>query len=101
MHGTGDLPRLCVYRSSQHIYAQIINDEEGRSICGASTLSPAIRGELTGLKKSDKSRRVGLLIARLAQEKGITAVAFDRGGNLYHGRIRALAEGAREGGLKF
>ncbi len=101
LSGTPNVPRLCVFRSSVHIYAQLVDDASGRSICGASTLSPEIRGELAGLKKSEKSRRVGLLIARLAQVKGVSAVAFDRGGYLYHGRVRALAEGAREGGLKF
>lgn len=101
LNGTAEIPRLCVFRSTHHIYAQVIDDDHGASICGASTLSPSIREELKGLKKMEKSRRIGLLIARLAQEKGITRVAFDRGGYLYHGRIRALADGAREGGLKF
>ena len=101
MRGDADAPRLCVFRSSQHIYAQIVNDELGTSICGASTLSLAIREEIKGLKKQEKSRKVGLLIASLAKEKGIETVAFDRGGYLYHGRVRALADGAREGGLKF
>jgi large subunit ribosomal protein L18 len=101
MRGTGDVPRLCIFRSTSHIYAQIVDDDEGRSICGASTLSKEILSALAGLKKIEKSRRVGLLIAKIAQEKGISRVAFDRGGYLYHGRVRALAEGAREGGLKF
>lgn len=101
LNGTADVPRLCVFRSTHHIYAQVIDDNRGSSICGASTMSPAVREELKGLKKMEKSRRIGLLIARLAQEKGITRVAFDRGGYLYHGRVRALADGAREGGLKF
>jgi large subunit ribosomal protein L18 len=101
LHGTGEVPRLCVFRSAQHIYAQIIDDERGASVCGASTLSKAIAGELVGIGKIEKSKRVGRLIARLAKEKGIEQVAFDRGGYLYHGRVRALAEGAREGGLKF
>ncbi len=101
LQGTADVPRLCVFRSAHHIYAQVIDDGRGASLCGASTLSPAIRDELKGLKKMEKSRRVGLLIARLAKEKGVERVAFDRGGYLYHGRVRALADGAREGGLKF
>jgi len=98
--GSAEVPRLCVFRSAHHIYAQIIDDAQGRSLCGISTLSPEIRDEIKGLKKTEKSRRVGLLIARLAREKGVERVAFDRGGYLYHGRVRALAEGAREGGLK-
>jgi large subunit ribosomal protein L18 len=101
VHGSASVPRLCVFRSASHIYAQLVDDELGRSICGASTLSKAIAGELNGLKKTEKSKRVGKLIAQLAREKGIEQVAFDRGGYLYHGRVRALAEGAREGGLKF
>jgi large subunit ribosomal protein L18 len=101
LKGTETVPRLCVFRSTYHIYAQVVDDDRGASLCGASTLSPSIREELKGLKKIEKSRRVGLLIARLALEKGIEQVAFDRGGYLYHGRVRALADGAREGGLKF
>ena len=99
--GTGEVPRLCVFRSASHIYAQVINDDLGVSICSASTLSKELAGELAGLKKTEKSKKVGSLVARLAREKGIEQVAFDRGGYLYHGRVRALAEGAREGGLKF
>jgi large subunit ribosomal protein L18 len=101
LRGTDAVPRLCVFRSANHIYAQVVDDDRGASLCGASTLSPGIREELKGLKKMEKSRRVGLLIARLAKEKGVERVAFDRGGYLYHGRVRALADGAREGGLKF
>ena len=99
--GTTAVPRLCVFRSTQHIYAQLIDDDQGASICGASTLSKAIAGELAGVGKMERSKRVGKLIAKLALEKGSEKVAFDRGGYLYHGRVRALAEGAREGGLKF
>ena len=101
LRGTAEVPRLCVFRSSIHIYAQLVDDDRGASLCGASTLSPTIREEVKGLKKIDKGKRVGLLIAKLAREKGIEKVAFDRGGYLYHGRVRALADGAREGGLKF
>lgn len=99
--GTGEVPRLCVFRSTNHIYAQIIDDDLGVSLCGASTLSKELAESLAGLKKMEKSKKVGLLVARIAREKGIEKVAFDRGGYLYHGRVRALAEGAREGGLKF
>jgi large subunit ribosomal protein L18 len=101
LKGTAEVPRLCVFRSTNHIYAQIIDDDQGSSICGASTLSKAIVTEIAGLGKMERSKRVGMLIARIAKEKGIERVAFDRGGYLYHGRVRALAEGAREGGLKF
>ncbi len=101
LRGSADVPRLCVFRSAKHIYAQVVDDETGASLCGASTLSPAIEGDLSGLKKIEKSKKVGMLVARLAREKGIERVAFDRGGYLYHGRVKALAEGAREGGLKF
>jgi len=99
--GTGEVPRLCVFRSANHIYAQIINDDLGVSLCSASTMSKELAEELAGLKKTEKSKKVGLLVARIARGKGIEKVAFDRGGYLYHGRVRALAEGAREGGLKF
>ncbi len=101
LKGTAEVPRLCVFRSTNHIYAQIVDDDQGSSICGASTLSKAIVTEIAGLGKMERSKRVGILIARIAKEKGIEKVAFDRGGYLYHGRVRALAEGAREGGLKF
>lgn len=101
IRGTSSIPRLCVFRSLNHIYAQIVDDDGGGSLCHASTLSKELSGELADLKKTEKSKKVGLLIARLAKEKGIEQVGFDRGGYLYHGRVRALAEGAREGGLKF
>ena len=99
--GTGEVPRLCIFRSTNHIYAQIINDDLGVSLCSASTMSKELAEELAGLKKSEKSKKVGFLVARIAREKGIEKVTFDRGGYLYHGRVRALAEGAREGELKF
>jgi large subunit ribosomal protein L18 len=101
LRGTEALPRLCVFRSAHHIYAQLIDDDQGKSLCGASTLSKELGAGLAGLKKAERSRKVGLLIAKLALAKGIEKVAFDRGGYLYHGRVKALAEGAREGGLKF
>lgn len=101
LSGTAEVPRLAVYRSHLHIYAQLIDDLSGRSICGTSTLDPAIREGLTGKKKSEKSRLVGKRMAEIALGRGIQRVSFDRGGYLYHGRIRALAEGAREGGLQF
>jgi len=99
--GTADMPRLAVRRTSKHIYAQLVNDEDGRSLGATSSLDPAIKGDLDGKSKSERSQRVGLRIAEIAKEKGIARVAFDRGGNIYHGRIRALADSAREGGLQF
>ncbi len=99
--GTPERPRLSVYRSNKHIYAQIIEDVEGKTFVSASTLSKEIRDEVKGLKKVDAARRVGELIGRLAKEKGIEKVVFDRSGYLYHGRVRALADGARSAGLKF
>ncbi len=99
--GTPERPRLCVFRSHMHIYGQIIDDVSGRSIVGASTMSPEIRDAVKGKTKSEASKEVGKLLAKRAQERGIRKVCFDRGGYLYHGRVKALAEGAREAGLEF
>jgi len=99
--GTSSRPRLCVFRSLKHIYAQIINDEEGRTLIFASSLDPEIREEMDGKTKVEKARIVGTLLGKRAKELGVEAVAFDRGGYRYHGRVKALAEGAREAGLKF
>ena len=98
--GSDDRPRLCVYRSSRHIYAQVISDQRGVTLLSASTLS---RGEeATGQSKGvDAARQVGAEIARLCGEKRITRVVFDRNGFLFHGRVKALAEAAREAGLVF
>ena len=95
--GIAARPRLCVFRSNKHIYAQIIDDTKGRVLFGTSSLSEK---NLKG-KKSEIALEIGKKIARLALEKGIKEVAFDRGGYRYHGRIKALAMGAREAGLKF
>jgi large subunit ribosomal protein L18 len=97
--GTAECPRLAVYRSTKHIYAQIIDDTKGVTLVAASSLDPALRGEFGGNKETAK--KVGLLTAEKAKAKGIKNVVFDRGGLIYHGRIAALAEGAREGGLEF
>ena len=97
--GTGVRPRLCVFRSLHHIYAQVIDDTKGVTLAAASTLDAALR-EGTG-SKSDRAGAVGRVIAERAQAAGIASVVFDRGGYLYHGRVKALAEAAREGGLKF
>ncbi len=94
--GTADRPRLAVFRSTKHIYAQIIDDTVGYTLAAASTQEVRVDGT-----KTEAARAVGEAIAKKALEKGITKVVFDRGGNLYHGRIQALAEGAREAGLDF
>jgi large subunit ribosomal protein L18 len=101
MDGSAARPRLCVFRSHAHMHVQIVDDDRGVSLVGASTLSPELKAALAGKKKSEKSREVGKLIAARALAKGIKQVRFDRGGYIYHGRVKALAEGAREGGLEF
>lgn len=100
LFGTAERPRLSVFRSLKHIYAQIINDEIGHTLVAASTLDPELRDKVTGCN-IEAARMVGELIAKRALEKGITKVAFDRGGYLYHGKIKALADAAREAGLEF
>lgn len=97
--GTPEKPRLCVFRSNKNISAQIIDDENGNTLVSASTLEKELKGENGG--KKDAAKKVGELIAKRALDKGIENVAFDRGGFLYHGRVKELAEGAREAGLKF
>lgn len=101
IRGTPERPRLSVYRSLRHMYAQIIDDEAGVTLVAASTLEPALRNRLNGTGNVEAAREVGRLIGKRALEKGIVKVVFDRGGNRYHGRVRALAEGAREAGLQF
>ncbi|MDR1309322.1 MAG: 50S ribosomal protein L18 [Deltaproteobacteria bacterium] len=101
VQGTEWCPRLCVFRSAVHIYAQIIDDEKGATLAAVSTMSPALKERLVGLKKTAKAGEVGKAIADLARGKGIEQVVFDRNGFLYHGRVKALSEGAREAGLKF
>ena len=99
--GTPERPRLNVYRSLQHIYVQIIDDWAGHTLVSASTIDPEIRGQLDGLSKTEQARVVGEAAAERALEKGIDRVVFDRGGYKHHGRVRALAEAAREKGLEF
>jgi large subunit ribosomal protein L18 len=99
--GTGDRPRLSVFRSARHIYAQVIDDRQGRTLAAASTLSAEIREKLGGLKKTDAAREVGRLLAEKAKAKGIGQVVFDRNGFLYHGRVKGVAESCRENGLVF
>jgi large subunit ribosomal protein L18 len=101
LSGTAERPRLCVFRSLNHIYAQIVDDVAGRTLAAASTLDAEIAGAADGKNKTGRADMVGELLAKRATGKGIKQVAFDRGGFLYHGRIKALAEGARKGGLKF
>jgi large subunit ribosomal protein L18 len=96
--GTSERPRLNVYRSNKHIYAQIIDDTQSKTLAAASTKTGDNAGNI---KKTDAAKKVGVLIGKKAIENGITKVVFDRGGNIYHGRVKAVAEGAREAGLKF
>ncbi len=97
--GTAEIPRLSVFRSNKDIYAQLIDDVAGYTLCASSTRDKQLK-ELAGTK-TDKAKEVGKILALNALEKGIKKVAFDRGGYLYHGRVKALADGAREGGLHF
>lgn len=101
LSGNAQRPRLNVYRSLSEIYAQIIDDEAGITLVSASSVDSRLRDEMDGLSKSDQARRVGQVVAERALEKGIQRVVFDRGGCQYIGRIKALADGAREGGLNF
>ena len=99
--GTAERPRLAVFRSNNHMYAQIIDDTVGNTLVSASTLEKEIKAELEKTNNVDAAAYLGTVIAKRAIEKGIKEVVFDRGGNLYHGRIKAVADGAREAGLKF
>ena len=99
--GTGNRPRLAVFRSLKHIYAQLINDELGETVAEASTLSPELKENLSNGGNIAAAESVGALIAKKAKQREIEVVVFDRGGHLYHGRIKALAEAARAEGLKF
>lgn len=99
--GTTDRPRLNVFRSLAEIYAQIIDDQLGRTIASASSLDHELRGKMSGLKKAEQAAAVGKALAERAKAKGIKQVVFDRGGYRYIGRVKALADAAREGGLDF
>ena len=99
--GTPQRPRLCVFRSSNNIYAQIIDDTNRVTLVAASSLDEAVKGAVNHTGNKEAAKMVGELVAKKAVEKGITEVVFDRGGYIYHGRIKELAEGAREAGLKF
>jgi large subunit ribosomal protein L18 len=99
--GTPGRPRLNVYRSLNHIYAQVIDDVAGHTLAAASTVDRTVASEMAGKTKKDQAALVGRLVAERSREVGIEEVVFDRGGYLYHGRVKALADAAREGGLKF
>jgi large subunit ribosomal protein L18 len=99
--GTSERPRLSVFRSARHIYAQVVDDVAGKTVAHASTLSRDVRGEVEEASKLDAAKTVGQTIAKMLLAKGIDKVVFDRSGYLYHGRVRALADAARAAGLKF
>ena len=99
--GTPQRPRLCVFRSSNNIYAQIIDDTNRVTLVAASSLDEAVKGAVNHTGNKEAAKLVGEMVAKKAVEKGITEVVFDRGGYIYHGRIKELAEGARDAGLKF
>jgi len=99
--GSAERPRLAIFRSNEHIYAQVIDDTEHHTLVAASTLEPDLKTSLSSGANRDASVQVGKLIAARSLEKGISKVVFDRGGNLYHGRVKALADAAREAGLDF
>ena len=99
--GSPERPRLSVFRSDKHIYAQIIDDLAGKTLVAAATTAGDVRGDLKNGGNIEAAKRVGKAIAERAKGAGITQVAFDRGGRMYHGRVKALADAAREGGLKF
>lgn len=101
LSGTPERPRLNVYRSVAEIYAQVIDDAAGKTIVSASSIDHELRTQMAGLKKAEQARLVGKIIADRAKSKGVTQVVFDRGGYRYIGRVKALADGAREGGLDF
>jgi len=101
LSGTPESPRLCVFRSNKHIYAQIIDDDAGHTITAASTMEKTVAKNLKNTYNIDAAKAVGAAVAKKALEKGIETVVFDRGGYLYHGKVKALADSAREAGLKF
>ena len=99
--GTAEAPRLSVYRSLNHIYVQVIDDEKGVTVCSASTMEKEVKGAVKDLSKTEAAKVVGKKVAERAVAKGIKTVVFDRGGYLYTGRVQAVADGAREAGLNF
>lgn len=101
VNGTKERPRLSVYRSLAHIYAQVIDDSEGRTLVSASTLDASLKAKLAEMTKTEEAQAVGQLVAQRALDAGIKQVVFDRGGYVYHGRVKAVADAAREAGLQF
>jgi len=105
MSGEASCPRLCVFRSDKHIYGQLVDDVSGTTLLTVGSLSVDVKSKIGSIEgaagKSGRARAVGIVLAEKAKEKGVTRVRFDRGGYLYHGRVKALADGAREGGLEF
>ena len=101
LFGSTERPRLSVFRSDKHIYAQLIDDYAGRTLAAAGSTLPDVRGDLKNGGNIEAAKRVGKAIAERAKSIGVTKVAFDRGGRMYHGRVKALADAAREGGLQF
>jgi large subunit ribosomal protein L18 len=101
LFGSPERPRLSIFRSDKHIYAQVIDDYAGKTLVAVATTAADVRGDLKNGGNVAAAKKVGLLVAERAKAAGISAVAFDRGGRRYHGRIKALADAAREGGLKF
>ena len=99
--GTAATPRLCIYRSLNHVYAQVIDDVKGVTLCSASTLEKDVKAAIKDMNKTDASKVVGKKVAEKAIAKGVKEVVFDRGGYLYTGRVQAVADGAREAGLNF
>jgi large subunit ribosomal protein L18 len=99
--GTPERPRLNIFRSLHHIYAQVIDDSTGRTLASASTVDNEVAAMIAGKKKKEQATIVGKVVAERAKSAGLSLVVFDRGGYLYHGRVKALADGAREGGLEF
>ena len=99
--GTAERPRLAVFRSNNHVYAQVIDDVAGKTIVSASTLEKDIKAELKNTDDIEAATKIGDVVAKRALEKGIKAVVFDRGGYIYHGKVKALADAAREAGLEF
>jgi large subunit ribosomal protein L18 len=101
VQGTDERPRICVFRSNKHVYAQVISDNQGVTLASVSTLSKDLLGTATSNKGVSAAKQVGIALAKVCKEKNITRAVFDRNGFLYHGQVKAVADGAREGGLEF
>ena len=99
--GTDERPRICVFKSNKHIYAQVISDDRSKTLASVSTLAKGLAGQVGNRKGVAAAKLVGLALAKICKEKNITHVVFDRNGFLFHGRVKAIADGAREGGLAF